>query len=618
LENTLKEPFDWRPFLAILYSIFVFQPALIWIYLQTFNITLVSGVIWATLLLFVELSRLSGRPLSRQEASVIFIGSGIVTTFIIPVTWTYQIYLRNSPISNVFHIQEEIPPFYAPASSRLWETRTFLDSEWFFPITVSIAFYILNIITNLSTGLLTFHIFWKTERLDFPVHRVGGEACIVLTEREPDKLQAFALCSLVGLLYSAIQYTVPFITEALGFHWRAIPIPWIDLNNYVQLVLPGASFGVGTDILSISWGFIIPFNVVISMFFGSFAFYFIGNALLIHLGLTQFSEIYRYGMNIATAWQRSMLYAWASPIIGIAAGIGVIPLIQKRDIVRKATSAMSKGKGANLWFLLAGFLGGTIGSTALALYLAPTFPAWPLLLVSTGWSFIFVLACARSFGVTGVGFDIPNINYFAYLASGYTGYDIWFVPVVVETSGGGASWCAQFVMADIPGTSPRRLLKPWLLSLPIALMMAFVWVSSFWKLAPIPSHVYPGADIYYPAQAIIQSLWITRSLETFRPLWITMGFILSSVILLIIDYLHFPISMVGVAAGSISPIPATVAIMIGALIGKVLRANRLLGKENFEKYRVMMVAGIAAGESIAVVIGSAIVIIIRSLWFKLY
>jgi len=603
-----------RSFLAILYALIVFQPAVIWIYLMTYNTGLVAGTTWTTLLLFAELVRLGGRPLTKQEGTIIFLVTGITGICLYPVQFLYALYFKNSPIASSFGIKDLIPAWYAPPSSEFFRLhRSFLHPEWTLPIIVSLSYLIFGLLADLALGLFARELFIVQEKLEFPLQRAAADAVITLTERSPIRLRIFMLSSFVSLIYSIMLYALPFITQSIGFSFSILPIPWVDYNPYLHMIVPGASFGISTDILLITTGFIVPFNVCVSMFIGSFTLYFIGNYLLVNFGLTQFAQEWRPGMTTTMSWERSLLYAWFIPSIGFAAAVGILPLIRHPTVILNTFRRLrgTKGGSSYLYRIFILFLAGALGSSILSWWLVPGFPFWIFVLLSVGWSFILALITGRAIGVTGLSINVPYVREFSYIFSGYKGIDIWLVSPYI---GSGTGWLTQLKVVELCDTSPSSYIKAWLLAYPIALGLSFFYTEQFWRIAPIPSSVYPGTLIFWPTEANIQAIWLTRNIQIFQPALILYSFGIASVLYLLVDFFHLPLSTIGVVSGLYTPIPTAVTILIGALAGKILERKLRFWRQ----YRVTVVAGMSMGQSVALVLGGAIAMIVRSMWTTPY
>lgn len=604
---------NWRIFSIMLYALVVFMPALILIYLYTFNLTLVTSVAWATLILSIELTRLSGKPLSKSEACVIYLVCSVLGLVWYPLQWIYQIYFRNSPIARGFKISNLVPDFYSPIDPIVFESRTFFDNSWLLPIVVGLLFIFLMIITDISLGMLAYHIIVRGEKLPFPLQHAETEGIITLTTRETSRLRIYAISAFIGLIYGFIAYGIPLITQGLGIPTTIIQTPWIDLNTFVHLVLPGASFGLSTDLIILSLGLIIPLEICFSIFIGSFALYFIGNYMLVTYGFTDFSREFKFGMNIADSMQRSLMHFWIFPAIGFAISAGIMPILTHPNIFIGSLKILKKsreggGEIIGLYWIIIGVLCGTVGSCILTYILVPDFPIWLLIMTSLGWSTIFSIICSRSIGLTGTGFDVPFVNYLVYLGSGYKGYKIWFAPLVLETSAGAPAWCARFKIAELCNINPASVIKIYLLFAPLTVLMGLIYLAEFWRLAPIPSAIYPGVDIYWPLQATIQSMWVSRSISV-MPNMIIAGFLISSALYLLIEFLPLPLSIVGIGTGLFTAIPIATGILLFALLKKGF--EKIFGEELWRKHSAIIVAGLSAGEGLSIILSSTVSLIIK-------
>lgn len=101
---------------------------------------------------------------------------------------------------------------------------------------------------------------------------------------EKQKYSIFAIFGVIGFIYGMFLYGLPMIGSALGYPMQFLPIPWFDANEFLERFLPGASFGIATELLLFAFGMVLPFNILVSMFIGSFGVFFILNWLLVKFG----------------------------------------------------------------------------------------------------------------------------------------------------------------------------------------------------------------------------------------------------------------------------------------------------------------------------------------------
>ena len=156
-EERLKSGFTWRSYIAIIYAILIFQPAVCYLFLLTGSY-MTAMIPWITLLLISELSRMSGSPLTKQEAGTLFIVSG-TSTFGIFLGAIYSLYLRHSPIVRAFGLTNEIPPWLSPVSADPWIHRTFFHPSWTLPIIVHLVSFVCGILSDIPVGLFLRQMF---------------------------------------------------------------------------------------------------------------------------------------------------------------------------------------------------------------------------------------------------------------------------------------------------------------------------------------------------------------------------------------------------------------------------------------------------------------------------
>jgi hypothetical protein len=620
-EITLKEGFTLRSLLAIIYTGLIIHPAVLWITL-TANVPILEAAPYIVLLLFTEFALLWGHPLTKQESTIIFltsfIAAGEAVAFTMPFySLIYNAYFRRSPLTAAFGtLPYNIPDWFAPPpESKALISRTFMDPSWVIPIGITIITLILLKASEISIALFCRELFVKGERLPFPMAEVTASAAITLSEREPHRMNIFSLCAAGAFIYAGILYGVPIISQAaLGFSLQPIPIPWVDLNYLLERYMPGASFGFSTDLLTLTLGFMLPFNVAASMFIGSFAIYVVGNYFALQYGLW---PGWLPGMNVSDCWTRSMLYIWASPNIGMTIAVALLPTLRYAKLFARTFASIMKigvekktGEISSRVYLSI-FFACTIVGAILSHFLVPDFPIWIFFLLSVVGSFIISIVASRVRGLTGLSFNIPYISEILFLSSGYTGVDIWFVPVIMPTAVGG--YLTQvFKVTELTGTKPASFVKAFVAATFVGVIANFIYTSIYWAIAEIPSAMYPATQIYWPTSVATRLLWVTRSLDVFKPDWIATGFIIGAMIFGVAEVFHLPISLVGLAAGMVSPIPNMFSIFMGAILGKILR--RYIGIEWWDKNRAVLIAGFGCGEGIMVGIATGVAIAARAMW----
>ncbi len=613
----------WRSLLVVIYGIVVLLPAAIWYQLYTGG-NLSSGIQYTLLLLAVELSFLAGKPLTRQESFIIWMLGHQIAFEVIGIQWIYNAWFRASPYS--FGL--DVPDWWAPPpETNVLITRTFFSPYFVAPILVALLTGVLWKLADMSMAFISKSIFIEAENLPFPTAQVAADAIITLTERpDPKRNKVFLISTALGFIYGLFIYFPILVLEYI-----VLPIPWIDLTKLVEPIFPGASFGIATDILAIALGFILSPNVVLATFAGGLAFYFIGNYLTSpESPLSWFRGLFSYwspGSSLLTIYQRSLFQVWVSPLIGFSVAAGILPILRRPRIFIDSVKSLSRirsGKNVDnypLWFLLILFFGSTVGSVILTSYLIADLPLTFILLafaLSSGWSFIYTLVGTRSYGIIGIKQDVPYVKEGVFLAymglTGFTNTQVWFAPLIITTFG--ADFCYFMKIGQICNTSSKSMYKAYFLIFPIAWLVSFIYVSVFWRIAPMPSNVYPGTNIYWPVQAQWLRLFASMGSGLLNPLSLLVSFLCAVGIFVFSEVTQISIPLIALAFGMSQPIPYPTALLIGMAIGKLIEHR--VGKEFWMSFRNTIVAGLSLGTGLIITLSVAIKLILKNIWILPY
>jgi len=616
----LKSGYTWRSFIGILYAIAIFGPAQIYLSLVTAGG--IGGLSWFVLILLIELTSLSGSRLTKQEALLISLFANTSVAGIVGLV--YREWFRLSPITKASGMVETVPWWYSPPLEvGVWDKRTFFHPAWIVPVTIVIVGVIGAGLASFGLGILAKEVFIEVENLPFPLQRLNAAPILTLTEGKTIDINVFSMSAVFGFIYGFIVYTLRFIAETYKLAViPLVPIPWIDITHLTQDFFPGAQFGIATTLGSYLIAMVLSPRIVIGFIIGSFAVNFFGNWLSVNYGL--YLERWWYpGMNIQQIMQRSSMYVWASPIIGIGIAAGIGPLLAQPALLRQLVRALTKpGKvierrfpetfSLKLWLIP--FFAMAIYSAVLIHLFAPGFPIWILLILNFSLPILMTFINTRMIGTVGVSVSIPHVNEMAILASGHKGTDIWYTLWGGTWTDGveGSGWCTNFKLAELTETSMRSIFKMWISTITITLALAFIYMELFWKIAPIPSALYPATEIFWPVTATFQNIWLTRPPNLFRVDIILLGFFVTLGLTFATTFAKSPISIVPIAAGVASPVPTAMAMLIGLMFAQAIR--KWLGSATFEKYRMVIPAGATVGEGVAIALGSSIGLISSSMW----
>jgi len=617
--------------LAVLYSAFVFSPALVYLHLVA-GPTVSVSVAWFTLILFIELGRLQGTSFSRQEALFITI---LATPILAPITFIYNAWFSQSEYVSQFGLSGEIPYWFAPSpESGAFASRSFLHPAFLTPFVLYVVAWILGFALSLVLGIFSREVFIEVENLPFPIESMSAEAIITLSEGEGKRaINILSIFALVGFGWGFIVYTLPWVLKAwTGRQLTLVPVPFVDMSETVERIgMGGAILGVATDITFISAAFVLSESTLLSMILGSIAVSFFGNWLSVAFDLAPVSW-WVPKMGIALALQRSTLYFWGSPMIGLGLAAGLVPLLRRPKILIRAFSSMSRSVGkarkTQAFSFYKTFL------IPFCICIVAGIGIWVIFVPDFLRNFFFIiiplvvltplaanLIQGRMIGETGVstGSLAPVLNAF-YLSTGYSKVDIWFVPTPIqgamyqypEMASSGANWLQYFKLSELCNMDMRSFIKWWILLEP-AFLISLVFLQAFWNIAPIPSGAFPGVAIFWPIQAIFQLLWIKGlQFNLFIPSWVIGGFLAGAGLFALSEFT--PLSMIGLVVGASSATPYAVTWLIGFILVSIFK--KFLGERWWNENRRNAAAGLVIGETIAVVIAVSISLTLQAMWIR--
>ena len=607
--------------MAVLYAIFVFIPAIIYLELMV-GVTGIP-VAWFTVVLWVELGKIVGYRVSKQEATMVFILA--TAELFIPSWLIYRAYFRTSDIARLFGISNEIPTWFVPdPSSGVLAARTFLTPEWALPLAISIVEMSLDALCYWALAIFGRRLFIEVEDLPFPMEQVTAGAILTITEEKTDRIRLLFFTSIISFFYGFVLYALPFIGKAwTGRTMSIIPLPWYDLSSAVEQYFPGAGFGVATNVGPIAAAFVLPVSVTFGVFVGSFAIYFFGNWLSVTYDFS-LQPWFARGIPLSMALQRSTLYMWGVPLIGLGLAAGIAPILRHPLVLRRLFTKPSAKKGGTLletfslvkWSVIP-FAVVVVASTIFYAILTPSFP---LLYITPFIAFlpiVLALIDGRMLGTTGLTYGSNNLNILriAYKTSGYKGVDVWFVPWPWLPVVGPP--LSELKVCQLTETSARTLIKAWWIFFPLSVLAGIIYVQAFWSIGSIPSARYPGASIYWPIRATYDSLWIRGSeLGLFRADWLLGSFAFGVALHFLFDFLKLPISFISIAAGTVTYPPVAMTYIIGLIVRFTI--CKYVGKEWFEDRKQILSAGLLMGEAMAVTISIAITLVVDSIWILPY
>src|SRR5210317_811304 len=263
-----EEGFNWKTIVGAIFIGFLMMPGSM--YLQ---LVIGSGIgpaaRWVTIILFAELAKRSYSELKQQEIFLLYYmaGAALATPFQ-GLLWNQ--YLVQSDAARMLGVTEFIPAWVAPSpeSASLVE-RTFFHRDWLIPILLLIGTQIIQRIDQFGLGYALFRITSDVEKLPFPMAPVAALGTMALAESTEEKKKSwkwrvFSIGGVIGLIFGAFYVLLP-IASGLIFTEpiRLIPIPWIELTQHTEDILPAVATGIQLDLGLVFIGMVLPFWAVI-------------------------------------------------------------------------------------------------------------------------------------------------------------------------------------------------------------------------------------------------------------------------------------------------------------------------------------------------------------------
>ena len=598
-----------RTALVILYGAFILMPASLYLRLVAGQ-TMLGPISFIALILWVEFCRFTDKPLSKAEAFIVYSVSSIAAGQYLFYNYAlFPAYFRTCDMTHqikttvetaagpvVKSFSELAPAWWAPPEEVI-SLRTFFHASWLLPISIAVLVWIFHVMADVSMAIIGRELFIKVERLPFPFARPSAAACAALTEGRKEHMKVFTVTGLIGTAWGLLVYW----PVAMGKKIVNYPIPWVDLNYKVHGAVRGASFGMATDILAFTGGFIVPFRVIASMFLGAIVIQ-VGNPIMIKMGhFKRFVE----GMPIAQI-RVNEVDVWASPLIGAMVAAGVLHILSNPKQLMRAFTGLSasaraareaaagpgeeEGRTISFTWLLLIFLGSVLGCVVLFKVLIPDFPLWFIAPFALVWSVLFSMIDIRAVGTTGFRVDPPYVREGLIIGynriSGYANPSVWFAPWPVAL--GASDWVQNFKICELVRCRARDYIKAAVVAVPVGMIANFVYMSIFWRIAPIPSSTYPFANIFLPRMTRFFCGLMATTVKTSGEIGTTaasmfkLNWILATFGIFVLIHVFFEIllpavwpktkgkgpSLIGLAVGMWMPLPFALSLMVGGLVSK--------------------------------------------------
>lgn len=642
-----EEGFNLRTVIAALFVGFVMLPGAIYLGLVTGQ-TMAGAAQWVTVILFIEIAKRSFVQLKTQEIILIYwVAGGLVmmggklgtgaNLFGGPFGGKiWDQYLIQSPQAD--GLAQYIPSWLTPPrGAEALLDRSFLHRAWLVPIVVLVAYMVLFQINRLSLGYVLFRVTSDVERLPFPMAPVqaGGATALAETsgKREGWRWRVFSMGGFIGIIWGLLYVVVPtlsgiFLTDTV----QVLPIPFVDFTNSIKAVVPAAIFGLGTDLVHVLIGFVLPFWIVVGTCMGTMAVNFVANPLLYSKGIL---HTWSPGMTAIPTQICNQFDFWISFFIGMAlvvmlVGFGMVAKAFLRRS-KKGTDGLGGGKlpegrgDISVYKALLIWALSTVGFIGLVYTLVPEFSWWITALFGFVYTPLSSYIGARMIGLTGspYGSSIPYLREAVFYLSGYKGAAVWFAPMPMFDH---SYQVNTFKQLELTKTKFGGIVKVTALTLVVMLICSFIFWSLIWRLGPIPSSAYPYVQKFWPFWSTIQALWAKSTLPGGKSLiadviqvrHILAGFGIGWALYGLLSIVRAPVLIFyGVFAG-INQWPHFILLQfIGAMFGRFYFRKRF-GAVQWRAYAPILLAGYSCGMGLIGMTSIAIALISKAVSYVVF
>ena len=632
-----EEGFDWKTIIGAIFIGFLMMPGSMYLQL-VIGQGIGPAARWVTIILFAEVAKRAHSELKQQEIFLLYYmaGAALASPFS-GLLWNQ--YLVQSDAARMLGLTEYIPAWVAPGADSLSIVeRTFLHRDWLIPILLLVGSQIIQRIDHFGLGYALYRITSDVEKLPFPMAPVGALGTMALAESTEEKKKSwkwrvFSIGGVIGLVFGAFYVLLP-IASGLIFNEpiRLIPIPWIELTQHTEDILPAVATGIQLDLGLVFIGMVLPFWAVIGGLIG-LVITIILNPILYAHGIL---ERWHPGMATVDTVFANNFDFYMSFGIGLGLAIGVIGIWSVVRSYRSTKADMGtlhdlfhppEGRGDfNFWISIAIYVFSTLAYVALCVVLVPNFP-WIFFL---GYGFIYTpiisYITARMEGIAGQFVSLPLVREASFIAGakffGYQGIEIWYAPIPIHNYGEAT---VQFRQIELTGTSIRGIIKAEIVVFPIVMVASLLFSQFIWRLAPIPSSHYPYAQELWHLQALNTLLMQTSTLEGNSMFYqalsgttVFSGLGFGLVMYFILSLFGLPILLIyGVVRGLGQSTPHGLILeVLGAFLGRYFFLKRY--GPMWRQYAPVLLAGFSCGMGLTGMFAMGLALIMKSLGHLAY
>jgi len=562
-----KDGFGWTTVIGIIFCGLIMMPGGIYLSLMTgANISMAAQ--WVTVIMFMEIARRALKPLNTQNLVVLLHAAHVMIAahFLFPGgpmgELVYRAYLVGSEAVRDAGMIDAFPTWFAPKfDSPAITERNMLHIDWLVPVVIALAVMVASLVKKYTLGYFFFRLTSDVERLPFPLAPISAQGAMALAEseeedekdeglvtklekKEPEEAEAekeegselkkgdrwrvFSLGAYMGIAFGFIQVGIPAITGMfLAEPFYLIPQPFIDTTTNTESFLPATPTGIAFDMGIIFMGFVLPFWSVMGTAF-AIVLTIILNPILQNMG---FLRTWQPGMDTVNTTFANNIDFYLSFGIGAGFGIAAVSIYSTIRDLRARSKALKEQKetlekSGNVWALPRDDRGDYPLWIALVLYVVVSVALLVLICALIGWAphivgfiafFLFIYnpfisyVNARLLGIAGQTIVIPNIKEIGFVLSGASGIEIWLAPLPLDNFG----YMAQaYRVNELTGVNFWSLIKTDLVALPVLFLLSLAFWGFIWKSDPVPSDIFPAAQVKWELHAKNQVLLFSSTFQT--------------------------------------------------------------------------------------------------------
>ena len=521
-----EDGFDVTSLVGTLFVALVMVPGALYMQLVA-GMGIGGAAQWVTVLLFVEVAKRANVRMSRAQLFILFFMSGMVMGSA-SNSLIFRQFLVRSDAAVSSGIASLIPAWVAPPDIESLG-RTFFNKAWLPVIGLMLFGEVFGSFGYMVLGYGLFRLTNDIERLPFPMAPLGAQGVVAVAEpvegtvKTPGsqmRWRLFCFGAGIGMLFGLVYMALPTLTGSFfGKPVSVLPIPWADLTPFTHRLLPAVATGISFDLGNIIVGMVLPFYAMLGSFIGLLIDFTL-NPILYKCGQL---PTWRPNDNTVITLFSNNVDFYFSFGIGISLSIAIYGFITvfmkireaKTKGVRAAPAPKNRGDIPNVFIGVAYFVVVT-SYILMSGWLIDWHPGVMVLLLFFGFLYTPVISyvTAKLEGMAGQVVEIPFISELSFILSGYKGVAIWFLPVPranygVQTVG--------YKTAELLGCRFTSMWKSQIILYPIVFIAMLGFSSFIWSLAPVPSAIYPYADMMWELSAKNACLVYSATLDEYSP-----------------------------------------------------------------------------------------------------